>query len=174
MDKLDKITTVAVTVLTLYASALLFLSHDPTQEKQTNKRRLPSQQYVINPDLDNKIQMAKNLMEQDNLEKTELLVNSLVGEFPYEGKLYMLKGDILMRRQQPIAAMYEYKEAISLNPDFLDKKTKLFQGKKIKVTVDEAMAMIETGLNKNPGNIQLKDDRQAVYFMKRKIAGSCG
>ena len=86
----------------------------------------------------------------------------------------MLKGDILMRRQQPIAAMYEYKEAISLNPDFLDKKTKSFQGKKIKVTVDEAMAAIESGLNQNPGNSQLKDDRQAVYFMKRKIAGSCG
>ncbi len=174
MDKLDKITILGVTVLTLYASALLFLSHDPTQENQTSKRKQPVQQYLINPELNNKIKMAKNLMEQDNLEKTELLVNSLVVEFPYEGKLYMLKGDILMRRQQPIAAMYEYKEAISLNPDFLDKKTELFQGKKIKVTVDEAMAMIVSGLSQNPDNRQLKDDRQAVYFMKRKIAGSCG
>ena len=174
MDKLDKITILGVTVLTLYASVLLFMSNDQTQPDQTRKRNQPVQQYIINPDLDNKIKMAKNLMEQDNLEKTELLVNSLVGEFPYEGKLYMLKGDILMRRQQPIAAMYEYKEAISLNPDFLDKKTKSFQGKKIKVTVDEAMAAIESGLNQNPGNNQLKDDRQAVYFMKRKIAGSCG
>jgi predicted Zn-dependent protease len=174
MDKLDKITIFGVTVLTLYASALLFLSNDQTQANQTSKRRQPVQQYIINPDLDKKIQLAKNLMEQDNLEKTELLVNSLVGEFPYEGKLYMLKGDILMRRQQPIAAMYEYKEAISLNPDFLDKKTELFQGKKIKVTVDEAMAMIDSGLSQNPDNSQLKDDRRAVYFMKRKIAGSCG
>jgi len=174
MDKLDKITILGVTVLTLYACVLLFMSNDQTQADQTSKRRQPVQQYGINPDLDNKIKMAKNLMEQDNLEKTELLVNSLVGEFPYEGKLYMLKGDILMRRQQPIAAMYEYKEAISLNPDFLDKKTTLFQGKKIKVTVEEAMAAIESGLNQNPGNSQLKDDRQAVYFMKRKIAGSCG
>ena len=174
MDKLDKITILGVTVLTLYACLLLFMSNDQTLADQTRKRNQPVQQYIINPDLNNKIKMAKNLMEQDNLEKTELLVNSLVGEFPYEGKLYMLKGDILMRRQHPIAAMYEYKEAISLNPDFLDKKTKSFQGKKIKVTVDEAMAAIESGLNKNPDNSQLKNDRQAVYFMKRKIAGSCG
>ena len=47
-------------------------------------------------------------------------------------------------------------------------------GEKIKVTVDEAMAAIESGLNQNPDNSQLKDDRQAVYFMQRKIAGSCG
>ena len=174
MDKLDKITILGVTVLTLYASILLFMSNGQPQADQANKSKQPAHQYIINPDLDKKITLAKNLMEQDNLEKTELLVNSLVGEFPYEGKLFMLKGDIMMRRQQPIAAMYEYKEAISLNPDFLDKKTKLFQGKKIKVTVEEAMAAIESGLNQNPDNSQLKDDRQAVYFMKRKIAGSCG
>lgn len=174
MDKLDKLTIFGVTTLTLYASGLLFMANDDSQTNQASKRKQPAHQYVINPELDNKIQMAKNLMEQDNLEKTELLVNSLVGEFPYEGKLYMLKGDILMRRQQPIAAMYEYKEAISLNPDFLDKKTKLFQGKKIKITVEEAMTVIDSGLNQNPDNSQLKEDREAVYFMKRKIAGSCG
>ncbi len=174
MDKLDKLTSVGVTVLLLYAAALLFMSHGESQANQGKKHRQSARQYIINPDLDNQIQLAKNLMAQDNLEKTELLVKSLVGEFPYEGKLYMLKGDILMRRQQPIAAMYEYKEAISLNPDFLDKTTKLFQGKKIKVTVEEAMAAINSGLLQNPGNSQLKNDRKAVYFMKRKIAGSCG
>ena len=73
-----------------------------------------------------------------------------------------------------VITMYEYKEAISLNPDFLDKKTKEFQGKKIKVTVEEAMTAIETRLQNNPGDDQLKDHRQTVYFMKRKLAGSCG
>jgi tetratricopeptide (TPR) repeat protein len=75
----------------------------------------------------------------------------------------MLKGDILMRRQQPINAMYAYKEAVELNPDFLDKKTELFQGKKIKVTVEEALAAIESGLNENPDDILLKDHLQTVY-----------
>ena len=174
MDKLDKLTLVGVTLLVLYASALLFMSSGQSQADKGKKRIESAHQYFINPELDKKIQLAKNLMAQDNLEKTELLVDSLVGEFPYEGKLYMLKGDILMRRQQPIAAMYEYKEAVSLNPDFLDKTTKLFQGKKIKVTVEEAMTAIDSGLQQDPSSSQLKNDRQTVYFMKRKIAGSCG
>ena len=71
--------------------------------------------------------------------------------FPYEGELYMLKGDILVRRQQPVAAMYAYKEAIGLNPDFLDKKTRQFQGRKIKNTVEEALTAIESGLRAQPG-----------------------
>jgi len=174
MDKLDKLTIASVIVLILYASVLLVLAHDPALEKENLQREIAASQHVATPELVSKIQLAKSLMTQDNLEKTETLLESLISEFPYEGELYMLRGDILMRRQEPIAAMYEYKEAISLNPDFLDKKTALFQGKKIKVTVEEAMAAIESGLQQNPNDSQLIDDRQAVYFMKRKLAGSCG
>ena len=86
----------------------------------------------------------------------------------------LILGQWLVRRQQPVAAMYEYKEAIQLNPDFLDKKTKQFQGKKIKVTVEEAMAAIESGLRKDPDDSKLKQDQKTLYFMKRKLAGSCG
>ena len=174
MDKLDKWTTFIVSAILIYGAFLLFMADGQPQLQESEKRRLADHQYVVNPELDNKIRIARNLLAQDNMEKTELLVNSLINEFPYEGKLYMLKGDILMRRQQPIAAMYEYKEAVGLNPDFLDKKTKLFQGKKIKITVEEAMAAIESGLQQNGNDIQLKDDRKIGYFMKRKLAGSCG
>jgi Flp pilus assembly protein TadD len=174
MDKHDKLTVLSVTILMLYGAVLLLTAPDKPQAMSTDKRRVASQQYIANPELDSKIRLAKNLIAQDNLEKTELLVNSLIGEFPYKGELFILKGDILMRRQQPVAAMYEYKEAVDLNPDFLDKKTKLFQGKKIKITVEEAMAAIESDLQQHPDNTQLKSDRKIVYYMKRKIAGSCG
>lgn len=174
MDKLDKMTIAGVAVLVLYAAVLLLLTHDPSQVEAEEKRAQAARQYSITPELQNKIKVAKTLLIQDNLEKSETLLQSLLKEYPYEGQLYMLQGDILMRRQEPIAAMYQYKEAISLNPDFLDKKTELFQGKKIKVTVEEALAAIESGLQENPANSQLKTDRETVYFMKRKLAGSCG
>ena len=174
MDKLDKWTVFAVTAMAIYATALLFAAGNNSQAQQGAEQNPPPHQYVINPELDSKIQAATNMLAQDNLEKTEVLVNSLLSEFPYEGKLYMLKGDILMHRQQPIAAMYQYKEAVDLNPDFIDKKTKLFQGKKIKVSVEEAMAVIETGLQQNPDDSQLKNDQKILYYMKRKLAGSCG
>ena len=36
------------------------------------------------------------------------------------------------------------------------------------------MAAIESGLQLDPNDSKLKDDRETVYFMKRKLAGSCG
>ena len=174
MDKFDKWTVFIISVMILYTGLLLVRANGNSYAEQRSPSVLHSNRIIVNPELDRKIEVAKNLLIQNSLEKSETLVNSLLAEHPYEGKLYMLRGDIHLRRQQPVAAMYEYKEAVSLNPDFLDKKTKLFQGKKIKRTVEEAMAAIETGLQKNPDDNRLKDDRQVGYFMKRVIAGSCG
>ena len=62
---------------------------------------------------------------------------------------------------------------MELNPDFLDKNTKLFQGKKIQVSIEEAQAAIETGLQVKPDDTQLKKDLKVLYYMRRKLAGSC-
>jgi len=85
----------------------------------------------------------------------------------------MLKGDILVRRQQPVAAMYEYKEAIQLNPDFLDRRPSSFR-EKDKGDRREAMAAIESGLRKDPEDSKLKNDQKTLYFMKAETGGSCG
>lgn len=174
MDTLDKWTVCLITVLVLYGALLLSLAEESNPVHNGKTAAIAAQQHIATPELVSKIQLAKNLLSQDNVAKTEQLVDSLLKEYPYEGKLYMLKGDIFLRRQQPVAAMYEYKEAIGLNPDFLDKKTELFQGKKIRVTVNEAMAAIETGIKQFPGDQKLRVDRETVYYMKRKLAGSCG
>jgi hypothetical protein len=86
----------------------------------------------------------------------------------------MVIGDIELRKQDPVAAMEFFRSAIDLNPDFLDKKTEVFQGKKIKATVLEAKALIEKELEANPGNDELSGKRKTVYYMLRRIAGSCG
>jgi tetratricopeptide (TPR) repeat protein len=174
MDKLDKLTAIFVIALGCYAAVLLMTANGQSQATVpgTHSQQVP--QRVLSPELERKIQTAKNLLAQDSLEKSELLLNALLGEFPYEGELYLLKGDVLVRRQQPIAAMHAYREAIGLNPDFLDKKTRQFQGRKIKNTVEEALTAIESGLQHNPDDRQLRNDQKIVYFMKRKLAGSCG
>jgi len=174
LDSLDKWALLLITLAIIYGAALLVTGNGLSQAGEDDRRRQPAPQLVLNPELDNKIQQARDLLVRENLDKTEMLVDSLLGEFPFEGRLHLLKGDILVRRQQPVDAMYAYKEAVELNPDFLDRKTELFQGKKIKVTVEEALAAIEVGLKGNPDDTLMKGHLQTVYFMKRKLAGGCG
>jgi hypothetical protein len=174
MDGLDRWAAFSVTMLVACTATLLLAEASRPTPEQTEPRPIPGRNFFADPELDDKVLLARRLLAHDNLEQTEMIANSLVEQFPFAGEPYMLRGDILMRRQQPVASMYEYKNAVELNPDFLDRKSDHFQGRKIRATVEEAMAVITAGLRQNPKDNQLRDDRRTLYYMKRKLAGGCG
>ena len=174
MDKLDKITILALAVL--FAAASLLIYQQAMEVRPAGAGHLAQIRAIQypNPELDKRIKIARNLMEANDLEKAAQLIDDLIKQFPYDGKSYMTAGDLYMRKQAPVEAMLEYRKAIDLNPDFLDKKTPAFQGKKIKGNLAEAKEIILNGLQKSPGDKTLKQYRKAMYYMQRRIAGSCG
>ena len=172
MDKLDKLSLLAIIILVVSASFLVAVNANDTREQDQFVVR--QQMRVFNPELDKKVKVARNLLENNNLLKAEELLTALISEYPYDGAPHMLIGDIALRRQDPVAAMESYRNATDLNPDFLDKKTEVFQGKKIKATVLEAKVSIEKDLAASSGNGDLREKRKTVYYMLRRIAGSCG
>jgi len=173
MDSLDKYSVISIVVLIMLATILLF--YQVSSGKADNRDILTARQYAPpNPELKKKVQIASALMENNNLDKASALIDELVSQFPYDGSPYMMLGDLRIRQQAPIKAMLAYREAVDLNPDYLDKKAPDFQGKKIKNTVNEARNLIEIELNKNSADKDLRSYRKTVYYMLRKIAGSCG
>ncbi len=172
MDKLDKLSLLAIVILAVSASFLVVVYADDTQSQ--DRYVIRQQVRMFNPELDKKLKIAKTLMENNNLLKAEELATGLISEYPYDGAPHMVIGDIQLRKQNPVAAMDSYRNGIDMNPDYLDKKTEIFQGKKVKATVLEAKAIIEKDLKANPRNGELKQKRKTVYYMLRRIAGSCG
>ncbi len=175
MDRLDKL-SIAVIVILLAGAAVLVIVH-----RDEKKPGLAQQRKAVTADdpaaaaeLDRSAKLIRNLIEGGGLEQADRLARELTGKYPYHGEARMLLGDLLMRKQQPVAAMHEYKQAIELNPDYLDRKTPLFQGKKMKVAVGEALAEIEARLKQSPGDASLKSEKKVIYYLYRKIAGSCG
>ena len=72
MDKLDKLTVFFVIAMSCYAAVLLVTANGQSQAKETEKRDQVVRQYVLPPELESKIQAAKNLLAQDSLEQSEL------------------------------------------------------------------------------------------------------
>lgn len=175
LDRLDWLALASLLLLVVAAVAIAFFS--PEESSLTGRRGGGARQkvLVVSPELDNKLAVAANLLNGGDPGRAGELLDALITEFPYEGGPYMLKGDLLLRRQQPVAAMLEYRQGVDLNPDYLDKKlTALFQGKKVKSTLDEARREIEAGLARTPGDPVLRQQREVYYYMLRKLAGSCG
>lgn len=172
MDKLDKLSLLAIVILVVSASFLVAVYADDTGDVDRDVVR--QQVRVFNPELEKRLKIARDLLENSNVEKAEELATALMGEYPYDGEPHMIIGDIWLRKQNPVSAMASYRNGIDLNPDYLDKKTEFFQGKKIKATVLEAKAVIEVELQADPGSSDLKQKQKTVYYMLRRIAGSCG
>ncbi len=175
MDTLDRISIWAIVVLIITSFVLTGGHRGEAKPGKKNKQRIVAADYtLINAEVQNKAKVAKNLMESNNIEKADMLVRELIEKYPYEGEPHMIMGDLLMRRQQQIKAMYEYKAAVDLNPDYLDKKTDLFQGKKLQVAVNEALEEAEEAIKANPDDKSMKQNRKMIYYLQRRIAGSCG
>lgn len=173
MDRLDTLSAWALALLLVAALAILFTQEGEAGSKpQIQATQVPA--GYVRPELSQKISVAKGLLAGNNLEKAEELLQGMATDFPYEGDVFMLLGEFHMRRQNPMDAMLAFRNAVDLNPDYLDKKAPAFQGKKIKVAVEEAFGVIQKGLEQDPDNASLKDTRKTLYYMKRRIAGSCG
>ncbi len=175
MDRFDALSAVAAAALLVGSFAV---AHDHAVGAKAGRNGQPVTAAADNPltstELDSKGRLIRNPLEAGSLPQAEILVQDLVRKYPYEGEPHMLMGDLLMRRQEPVKAMHEYKEAVDLNPDYLDKKTPLFQGKKLKVAVGEALAEVTNRIRLAPGDESLKSERKIIYYLYRKIAGSCG
>jgi tetratricopeptide (TPR) repeat protein len=175
MDGLDRVSIWAIALLIIGSSALISHHMGEAKPERKESRMMPAFVYqAVNPEVANSAAAIKNLMEGSNLNKAESLAREMIGKYPHEGELRMLMGDILMRRQELVKAILEYREAIDLNPDYLDRKTPLFQGKKLKVAVREALEDIERKIKANPEDETMKQYRKVIYYLQRRIAGSCG
>jgi len=174
MDRFDRI-AIGVFIALVVGMAVLIVGHRgagvPDGKLQQRSVAAPA---APSAELEAGVKLVRNLIEGGSLDRAEALIRDLQQKFPYQGELSLLMGDVFMRKQEPIKAMYQYKEAIDLNPDYLDKKTPLFQGKKMKVAVGEAQADIDRKLRERPGDASLKDEKKMIYYLYRKIAGSCG
>lgn len=174
LDRLDRLALAALVLLIVAAVAIAaFSPEEPGARGKTGASR--QQVLVVSPELDSRLAAAANLLNGGDPGRAGELIDGLIADFPYEGGPHMLKGDLLLRRQQPVAAMLEYRQGVDLNPDYLDKKLPaLFQGKKIKSTLEEARREIDAGLARSPGDPALRQQREVYYYMLRKLAGSCG
>lgn len=176
MDRLDKLSALALVVLALCTLLLVVReSSKPAPEgggSEKARKEAQAKRY-FDPNFDKKIDLVKKLMVAGNLENAEKLTAEILAAYPFEGMPYMLNGDIKLRRQDIVGAAIEYRKAIDLNLNFLDKKADEFQGKKIKKTVEESLTEIEAAIQNGDSSQEMKEKRNTMYYMLRKIAGSC-
>ncbi|MDA8169039.1 MAG: hypothetical protein M0Z59_04980 [Nitrospiraceae bacterium] len=172
MDWIDRASIWAITVL-IIGSVALISNHTGAARPGRSQQKARAGYAPASGEMDSQAKLVKDLIDSDNLDKAGSLAQEMMRKYPYNGEPHMLMGDVLMRKQDAVKAVMEYKKAVDLDPDYLDKNTPDFEGKKLQVAVNEALADIDKKIKQNPSDESLKSDRKAVYYLQRKIAGSC-
>lgn len=175
LDRMDRLSLAVVLLLLVAVLGLLVLQPGAAGPSESKLGAVRQKVAVASPELANKLAAAATLLNGGDPVRAGQMLDALIAEYPYEGGPHMLKGDLLLRGQQAVGAMLEFRQGVDLNPDYLDKKMpEVFQGKKVKSNLEEARLAITAGLARTPGDPTLRQQREVLYYMLRKVAGSCG
>ncbi len=171
LARCDRLDLLAILVLVILAVALVTAVLDYPTGMPTRKEL--RQRQVADPRLAAALEAAGNLIAAGNPAGADELVARLEQEYPYNGKVHMLRADLYLLRQQPIQAMLSMRRAVDLYPEFLDRKSDDFQGRKVKNTMHEALQAIEDPAA-GVAPAERERYRKVYLYLERKLAGSCG
>ena len=153
--------------------AYLVIERETTQPPVLKARLANAAAQAASPEYSARIKAAEQLLEAGNMGKLKPLLDELIGGHPYQAEPLMVLADYYIRRQEPMAAMHAFRQALDLNLDYLEKQSPLYQGKKIRNTVREAEEQLNLARVKSPADPTIRESRQEVYYMLRKLAGGC-
>lgn len=172
MDRLDWSALAAIVALVV-AGVVLATGNTADASPDSAGRSQASRRGVSHePDLGPEVARIRALIERGSVDVASRMTEELRGAHPYAGAPWMLEGDVRLRRQDLMGALRAYREGVDRDPDYLDRKTAVFQGKKLKHLVEEAADDLERRQEAGEPS-DLKRDRKLVHYLMRRIAGSC-
>ena len=175
-DPLDLLTKAALAVL---SAVMLFM--------------LAQQQLTASQNTASEVSAAEHLrrLEQQLAQDKALYkdVAELAGQRQFSAALDKLKeieavhpdkpGSLLWRGQlqyelgEVADSLASYRQAIDIEPGFIDKKSPLFAGTGIKAHVEESQAKLLREQTLKPGDSSIKKALDELLYIKRRLAGGC-
>jgi len=72
-----------------------------------------------------------------------------------------------------VESVASYRLAIDAEPDYIDRKSPLFAGKRIKRHVEEAKEKLRRELRLKPNEAKIRQTLDELLYLQRRIAGGC-
>ncbi len=151
MMKLERFDILNLTAAALLAGAAVYYGisggADTTRPRAAYAKTCSS---VPSPDLIQKVEAARLLMEAGQLKESVGSLTALEAANPASGEVHALLGQGYSRLMDYPSAVREFRLALLIDPDYIDNKSPRFIGKRIKATVKEGMPQFTEALRQKP------------------------
>ncbi len=117
------------------------------------------------------LQEARRLADTNR--DPEPVLQELKGSFPGRHEVWALAARYSESEGRDGDALAAYARVVRLQPDYLDKKSGLFLGKRIEVLTERVMGELDAAKSSRELDNAGKKLLKTAYFLKRRLAGGC-
>jgi tetratricopeptide (TPR) repeat protein len=170
LDGFDKAVAAAVIALILGFGFV----YTTVQPEEAAVRPVASRvKAEIDPAVYPKLDGARGLMEAGLAGEALAELNGIAKEYPAVSETYALMGETYSRMLDYPAAMRSFRRALTMDPDYADKKSSKYIGGRIESAMKDGMKEAKAALDKDGSDEAAKAALKDAYYIERMLAGGC-
>jgi tetratricopeptide (TPR) repeat protein len=176
MDWLDKLSITAIAGLTLIIVGML-VNHEITETPHRNPGPAAKEQkdsYTLQMEIDKEIYQGVISYKEKGLYAEAMAeLRDVIGRYPENPRSYVYMAQLYLEQGKLGDAIHNYRQAVEMEPDYVDERTPLFIGDKIKGPVTEGREKFAREKALKPKDKRVKMALKDVYFLQSRLAGGC-
>jgi tetratricopeptide (TPR) repeat protein len=176
MDRLDKLSIAAIAGFTLIIVGML-VNHEVTGTQQHNPGpavKVQPDAHTLQMEMDKKIYQGVISYKNKGLYAEAMAeLRDVMARYPERPRSYVYLAQLYLEQGKLGDAIHHYRKAVEVEPDYVDDRTPLFIGDKIKAVVTEGREKFAREKALKPKDKKIKMALQDVYYLQSRLAGGC-
>jgi tetratricopeptide (TPR) repeat protein len=176
MDWLDKLSMAAIVGLTVIAIGML-ANHEIIKRRHDNpgtEAKNEKGSYALQMETDKKIyQEVASYKEQGLYTEAMAKLEDIRKKYPEKPMSYVYLAQLYLEEGRLADGIHNYRRAVEMEPDYVDERTPLFIGDKIKELVIEGREKFGREKALKPKDKKVMKTLKDIYYLQSRVAGGC-
>jgi len=176
MDWLDKLSIAAIVAITVIAIGML-ANHEIIKRRHDNpgtEAKNEKSSYALQMETDKKIyQEVASYKEQGLYTEAMAKLEDIRKKYPEKPMSYVYLAQLYLEQGRLADGIHNYRRAVEMEPDYVDERTPLFIGDKIKELVIEGREKFGREKALKPEDKKVMKTLKDIYYLQSRVAGGC-
>ena len=176
MDRLDKLSIAAIVGISLIIISML-VNREIMKRRQDNSDvevKEEESSYALQMDIDKEIfQEVIADKEQGLYVQAMAKLKEIITKYPENSLSYVYMAQLYLKQGELGDTIHNYRQAVEMEPDYVDERTPRFIGDEIKELVTEGREKFGREKELRPNDKEVRKALKDIYYLQGRLAGGC-
>ncbi len=175
MDWIDRISLVAIGILTVVLVGMLVRHHIyaspvPAPDPAIRLEAFYKRQRQMDEEIFKK---PLSLEKKGEFTRAAALFKRIIRTQPNRASGYEYLANLYLKMGDLSKSIHYFRMAVERNPDYVDKKTPIYIGNRLKRLVSEGREKFSREKSLKPNDPVVKQTLKDIYYLQSRLAGGC-